>query len=214
MLDPAVAWQQIEAEIEPLTPEIVCRRDSVGRVLAADLLATLDVPHADVSAMDGFAVDATVAAGEEITVEGLSAAGDLPGQSYRTGRAHRIMTGAPVPEGADRIVPVELAERLAEDTEGVATRLRFTEMTEAGRHIRRRGEVVETGRTICSAVSIPVAVAGGIHSESAPAAVEAGARVVIVGARSSINAVTRVSSAVEDPAVAAVTSCAAPTRES
>ena len=67
----------------------------------------MDVPAADVSAMDGYAVAGAVRPGDPLPVSGTVAAGDPPGFALLPGTAARIMTGAPVPAGADRVIPVE-----------------------------------------------------------------------------------------------------------
>ena len=146
MLSPENAWERIAARLGPIEHETVTSDAAIGRVLAAEVLATLDVPPADVSAMDGFAILGPVAAGDERPVDGMIAAGEPPGQTLAPGRAVRIMTGAPVPAGADRVVPVELTET---PTGGSSPRVRFRAADEGeGRHIRRRGEIAARGRPI------------------------------------------------------------------
>ncbi len=111
-------------------------------MLTESLAATVDVPAHDVSAMDGFAVDGPVTAGEERVVAGTVAAGDPPGLDLPAGQAVQIMTGAPVPYGTDRVVPVEQTEG------GGGKRTIFRSGVERGAHIRRRGEILETGQEI------------------------------------------------------------------
>lgn len=143
MLDPREAWQRIVDELEPSPATEVPRHDALGHVLARAVAARVDMPAADVSAMDGYAVAGEVGGPEKgnaepVPVVGIAAAGEPPDFEVPPGRAAKIMTGAVVPRGADRVVPVEL-------TDGGAERVRFERMTEAGAHIRRRGEVVSTG---------------------------------------------------------------------
>lgn len=148
MLHPEAAWQRLEPHLAPLDESTVPRPAAAGRVLARDLLATTDVPATDVSAMDGYAVDAGVEAGTALRVTATIAAGSPPGLYLEPGTAARIMTGAPVPEGADRVIPVESSERgLGEGTAGTegAERVRFRELGEPGAHIRRRGEITARG---------------------------------------------------------------------
>lgn len=144
VIDPRRAWSLIEPYLEPLAATPVERRRALGRVLAEPLAATVDVPAADVSAMDGYALAGEPAAGEERPVAGVVAAGDPPGAACPAGAALRIMTGAPVPAGADRVVPVEL-------TDGGRQRVRFDRGTAAGAHIRRRAEVVAAGEPLLPA---------------------------------------------------------------
>ena len=75
VIQPENAWKLLEKHAVPMSHETVSRRDSAGRVLAADLAATVDVPGTDVSAMDGYAVAGEVAAGLAIPVVGTVAAG-------------------------------------------------------------------------------------------------------------------------------------------
>ncbi len=135
LLPPHEAWSRLEPHLGPLPAETVARRSALGRVLAEPLKATLDVPSSDVSAMDGYAVAGAVAAGERWPVVGLVSAGDPPGFHLPEGAAVRIMTGAPVPAAADRVIPVE-------GSDGGTEQVLFREVERPGAHIRRRGEVL------------------------------------------------------------------------
>ena len=138
------AWRRLELHLTPLEPETVPRRDGLGRVLARSLSATTDLPAADVSAMDGYAYAGTTAAGERLPVAGTIAAGDPPGATLPGGSALRIMTGAPVPAAADRVIPVEMT-RTHGDPAGDQCQVELLTPAEAGAHIRHRGEVLRTG---------------------------------------------------------------------
>ncbi|MDX1503200.1 MAG: molybdopterin molybdotransferase MoeA [Thermoanaerobaculia bacterium] len=138
MLTPEEAWERIAERATSLESREVARRDALGRALSAPLAATVDVPAADVSAMDGYTLAGAAAAGDELPVAGVVAAGDAPGFALPAGAAARIMTGAPVPSGADTVVPVEL-------TDGGRETVRFTADTPRGVNIRRRGEVLRRG---------------------------------------------------------------------
>ncbi len=155
ILEPEEAWQRIDPHLDPLPAESIPRRDCSGRVLAQGCAARVDVPAADVSAMDGFALAGSAMStasmntepgggqADLLPVSGLAAAGDPPGASLPPGSAMRIMTGAPLPLGADRVLPVEKTEvrRLADGSEQV----RLLATAGAGDHIRRCGEVVRKG---------------------------------------------------------------------
>jgi len=147
VISPEKAWKYLEKHTDPRPPVEVPRRASVGRVLAADLAATVDVPGTDVSAMDGYAVSGPAAADVAIPVVGTSAAGDPPGLSICAGEAARIMTGATVPEGADRVIQVEWSD-------GGSEEVRFTDTTDVGAHIRRQGEILRSGDRVLSAGSL------------------------------------------------------------
>lgn len=147
MIAPEQAWNAIAGELSSLPAERRRRRKALGHVLAEPLAATVDVPPLDVSAMDGFALSGDVAPGSSLPVDGLVAAGDPPGRSLAPGRACRIMTGAPLPAGADRVVPVEATddgERQVLCREGVP----------AGANVRRRGEVARRGDPLLPAGAV------------------------------------------------------------
>ncbi|WP_309639741.1 gephyrin-like molybdotransferase Glp [Methylibium sp.] len=111
--------------------------DALGRVLAVDVVSTLDVPPADNSSMDGYAVraaDVAAAAGGVLPVTQRIAAGQI-GAPLQAGTAARIFTGAPVPAGADAVV-------MQEQCEAVDGGVRIAGVPSAGQWIRRRGEDV------------------------------------------------------------------------
>lgn len=145
MLTPEEAWTAIAAEAETLPVERVSRADAVGRVLAAGLTATVDVPAHDVSAMDGFALGGDVEAGATLPVDGIVAAGDPPGAELRAGAALRIMTGAPSPAGADRVIPIEQTEFDDSSAAGASGVVRIVEPVPPGSHIRLQAEVTAAG---------------------------------------------------------------------
>ena len=146
MIPPEDAWQRLEPFLAPLPSVRLARRLASGRVLSEPITAAVDVPPSDVSAMDGYAVSGEVA-GARLPVAGTVAAGDPPGEVCPPGTAVRIMTGAPLPAGADRVVPVELTDSDA-DTVG------FRADTTAGAHIRRRAEIVGGGEPLLPAGTI------------------------------------------------------------
>ena len=112
MISLAEAWSRLEPHLDPLPAERLPRRACLGRVLAEGLSATVDVPHADVSAMDGYAYAGDLEPGSRLPVGERIAAGDAPGRELPPGSALPIMTGAPVPLGADRVVRFEDTERI------------------------------------------------------------------------------------------------------
>jgi molybdopterin molybdotransferase len=136
MLRPEEAWALLAPRLTPLPPEAVARRDALGRVLGAAVAASGDVPAQDVSAMDGFALAGPLAG--PLAIAATVAAGDPPGLALPPGDAVRIMTGAPLPVGADRVVPVELTETESE-------RVSVRQDVPAGANIRRRGEIHRRG---------------------------------------------------------------------
>ncbi|MBV8202323.1 MAG: molybdopterin molybdotransferase MoeA [Acidobacteria bacterium] len=153
-LSPEQAWQGIAAELAPLGAERVARRAAAGRVLAEALAATVDVPAGDVSAMDGYALAGDAAAGARLPVAATVAAGDPPGLALPAGHAVRIMTGAPLPLGADRVLPVEATRTHARAASASGPEVELLAAPGAGDHIRRRGEVQRAGEMLLPAGSL------------------------------------------------------------
>lgn len=110
-VDDAIA--QILETILPLTAESVRLNESLGRVLAEDIVSNENLPPFDNSSMDGFAIRAADSVGASsdtpITLRVVMdvPAGVSPEQTLGVGEAARIMTGAPIPDGADAVIPVE-----------------------------------------------------------------------------------------------------------
>ncbi len=111
--------------VAPLSALTVPVGSALGLVLAADVVARVDLPGFDNSAMDGYAVrageltGATARAPVVLPVAGDVAAGDTTHHVLAPGTVLRIMTGAPMPEGADAVVPVELTGLPGRVTTGV-----------------------------------------------------------------------------------------------
>lgn len=127
--------------------------ETAGRVTAAPVRALLSVPGFANAAMDGYAVKAgaTAAATQEqpveITIAGLIAAGDAPRASDAPHHAWEILTGAPVPQGLDAVVPLEAVERLGPPHDPAATIL-IARPLAAGQNIRQAGEDFESGQIV------------------------------------------------------------------
>lgn len=129
--------------------------EAAGRPLAADLVAERALPAFDNSAMDGYALRAADAQdADEHTPVVLPVAADIPAGRVDTpplapGTAHRIMTGAPLPDGADAIVPVEHTD--AAHTGPAAENVAVRQAPVSGTHVRRAGEDVAPGETVLHA---------------------------------------------------------------
>ena len=147
MLTPEDAWDEIERHLQPLTPRPAPRQEAAGQVLAAAVGATVDMPQADVSAMDGYVVNGEVAAGASVPVVATAAAGIPLDLELAPGAAAKIMTGAVVPPGGDRVIPVEA-------TDGGDERVVFHNAPVPGAHIRRGGEVVRRGAPLLEAGTV------------------------------------------------------------
>ncbi|MFI5290046.1 MAG: molybdopterin molybdotransferase MoeA, partial [Polyangia bacterium] len=130
------------ATVRPLGAERVGLSGALGRVLAETVRATGDVPPHDNSAMDGFAVRASDVAGPvELRIIGEVAAGHVATRPLAAGEAYRIMTGAPIPPGADAVVMVE-------STEEIGDRVRLSAEVPLGQHVRRRGDDLRAGAEV------------------------------------------------------------------
>jgi molybdopterin molybdotransferase len=127
--------------------EIVALREALGRVTAHAVLSPLALPPFRNSQMDGFAVRAAEVAGAPVDLpvdREIAAAPGAPG-ALEPGTAIRIMTGAPVPEGADAVVPVEDTETLADG------RVRIRRARAAGEYVREAGSDLEAGAQLLPA---------------------------------------------------------------
>jgi molybdopterin molybdotransferase len=174
------ALERILASVRPTEAEPVPLVDAFGRVLAEPAVSPIDHPPWDNSGMDGFAVRAEDIAGAtreapaRLTVVDDIPAGGFPSRPIGPGEAAKIMTGAPVPEGADSVVRVEHTDAwvpadggeagdaapaprdvASEATGAVGTTIRIFSGSDARRNIRRRGEdlranavVLDSGRVL------------------------------------------------------------------
>jgi molybdenum cofactor synthesis domain-containing protein len=137
------AQSRILDAVAPLTPVRVAVADARGLVLAEDVVASEQVPPFANTAMDGYAVRAadTDGAPVRLRVVGELPAGRAPDTAVGPGEAIRIMTGAPVPPGADAIVMVELTE-----TDGDEVLIQHA--AKLGDHVRPAGGDVEAGQLV------------------------------------------------------------------
>lgn len=147
------ASARILGAIKPLGTERVALGDAWRRVLAEDVRSPIEHPPWDNSSMDGYAVraaDVANATAEHpvlLPVLETVAAGRRATQPLSPGTAIRIMTGAPVPEGADSVIRVE-------DTDGGESRVAIRDARDAGRNIRPRGEDLAAGAIAVAAGTV------------------------------------------------------------
>jgi len=133
------------AEAAPIRDtESVLLAASAGRVLAHDLISSLDLPPWPNSAMDGYALNVADWSGEPLAVSQRIFAGAAP-EPLAPGTCARIFTGAPVPEGADC---VEMQENAQVQADG---RVAFTQALHAGQNIRPQGQETTIGEVVLSA---------------------------------------------------------------
>lgn len=148
----AEASAHMLAGATPLGSETVPLLEALGRVLTADVSSTVFLPPWDNSSMDGFAVraeDVRGATARAVTLRVVDtvAAGQRTARPVQAGEAIRIMTGAPVPAGADSVIRVE-------DTDDGVERVLVRDDRDAGRNIRPRGEDVVAGDRILGAGTV------------------------------------------------------------
>ena len=139
-LSVAEASRAILADIRPLPSEEVPLSAALGRVLAHDVLSPVALPPWDNASMDGYAVRAADIESTPVSlpvVATVPAGGSAP-RPLAAGEAMRIMTGAPVPAGADSVIRVE-------DTDRGAERVTIGDARDAGRNVRPRGEDLVAG---------------------------------------------------------------------
>lgn len=145
--------RRLPAETRPI-------EDAVGQVLASDISAPFDIPPHDNTAMDGYAVQSASTEGASasqvvrLSVIGELAAGYLFEGVVGSGEAVRIMTGAPMPHGADTIVPFEETDEFGLRAPGQSheriSDVGILKSAAPGNNIRRRGEDVRAGQQVLS----------------------------------------------------------------
>jgi len=144
-VDDALTW--LDQQTGPLADESIPAVDAAGRVLAASVSSRVDVPGFARSMMDGFAVRATDTMGGSaynrlpLAIVGESMPGRPFGGTVGPGQVVRIMTGAPLPDGADAVLPVEVVE--IEET-----RILTQGDVSPGKHVGRVGEDVSAGDVV------------------------------------------------------------------
>ena len=121
-----------------VSSEILPIEMALGRVMSEDSVATFDLPRFDNSAMDGYAVKCSDA-GSTVECTDIIYAGDDPQMTLQATKAIKIMTGAPIPEGCEAVIPVE---NVTEE----GTRITLPEEIQHDGHIRRAGEDIKRGR--------------------------------------------------------------------
>lgn len=168
----------------PLPTTVVAPLDAVGLVLREPIVATEDVPPFDNSAVDGYAVRAEDLVDVPVELEVIDevAAGASSTKVVGRGQAIRIMTGAPMPDGADASVMVEDTEMVGAGRIGGGARVRIGRSVSAGDAVRRAGDDVVAGTELFPIGTVVTpAVAGVLASINARAvAVGQRARVAVM----------------------------------
>ena len=148
MISVAEAVQIVLSKASAWPAEAMRLSDAVGRILAEDIIADTDLPPFDRAQMDGYAVRAADVATTpaRLRVVGESAAGAGWHHEMKAGEAVRIMTGAPVPKGADSVQQVELTR----ETNGAGT-VEILESVQLGRSIVKQAAEIRSGETVLRA---------------------------------------------------------------
>ena len=155
MLSVEEARERILRFFDVLPTEDAPILEAQGQVLAEDVVGPFDIPPLDNSAMDGFAVQSDSLGGAadsspvELRVVGSVAAGELPTAAVGPGTAVRIMTGAPIPDGADSVVPFEDTDESERKAAGAgADRVGMRVESRPGGNVRRAGKDVKSGELV------------------------------------------------------------------
>lgn len=159
LLSVETALAHILDAVKPLPSEPLSLTEALGHVLAEDIVSDINIPPFANSSMDGYAVRAADLAGAtqqapaRLQVVMDIPAGSSPDQTLMPGQAARIMTGAPMPEGADAVIPVEQTDtnwRAGEDI-ALADHVNIYRSLQSGDYIRPSGEDIHTGQTVLQA---------------------------------------------------------------
>jgi len=154
MISVEQALEKILSRVDVLEEEQRPILDSMGQVLAEDIYSTIDIPPLDNSAMDGYAVRAEDTRGASqqsprfLRVIDTVMAGSISGYEVEPGTAVRIMTGAPIPKGADSIVRFEDTDET--ERRGAPGEVGILGEVKAGLDIRRAGENIARGSIVLS----------------------------------------------------------------
>jgi len=136
------ALRLIDAAVQPLPAKETPLLEALGCCLAQDVVSSIDVPSFASSAMDGIAVAFEDAKRDlALKVQGIIPAGQLAEERLRSGHAYRIMTGAPLPVGADTVVPVE-------ELEFAGDSVQIKGAFEPSQHVRPAGNDMKAGQTV------------------------------------------------------------------
>jgi molybdopterin molybdotransferase len=143
MLTPEKALEKVLQIVLPLGSELISHQHLLGRTLAQQIISPLDLPPFDNSAMDGFAVISADLTTKETSLELLETigAGEVATQTVNSGKCLKIMTGAPVPIGADAVV-------MREETCEENGRIKFKATAKAQQNIRLKGSDVKSGQSV------------------------------------------------------------------
>ena len=178
------ALGRVLARVRPLGDETVALDGALGRVLACDVLSDIDVNPFDNSSMDGYAVRsadlAAAGAGAPVALDvvGCIGAGSVFEGEVRPGSAVRLMTGAPLPAGADAVVRYEDV-RVESGDGGAGSRVSFARPAAAGANVRKAGEEFKAGQVALACGTVVGPYALGMLASAGAATVEVWRRPVL-----------------------------------
>ncbi len=151
-VDRAIAW--IDSQTRAIQAETIRIDVATGRVLSEPIISPMNVPAFDRSAMDGYALIAqeTIGASESVPISfrltGRSFPGSDPTSTVSPGTCVQIMTGAPIPDGADAVIPVEYTAIDAETVHVQQAIAQFKHLSKTGEDIRKEQEVFRAGHIL------------------------------------------------------------------
>lgn len=161
MLSVEEAYERIMASFSPLEPEEKPLLECLGQVLAADVISPLDLPPLPNSGMDGYAVrqediqGASAHSPRQLKVIGTVAAGQVSTQTVTSGTTIRIMTGAPIPDGADTVVPFEETDEVERRNSGqTLDQIGIKSDLSPQCNVRPSGEDVRRGQLVLEAGTV------------------------------------------------------------
>jgi molybdopterin molybdotransferase len=149
------AREQLISELTPVGRTVIGLDHAFGKVLSDDVVSTMDLPPFANSQMDGFAVTfqdiAPASPGTPVTLKVIAdiPAGVFPQVTLRQGEAARIMTGAPIPEGAELVIPVEDTDQQNRTGGGpMSSQIKVMKTGSTGQFIRPRGQDIQAGQKV------------------------------------------------------------------
>jgi molybdopterin molybdotransferase len=152
LLNVDLALARILEYITPLDSEPIPLTAALGRVLGENIISDVNIPPFPNSSMDGFAVRAADLTGEtRLRVIMDIPAGTAPTRALQTGEAARIMTGAPMPDGADAVVPVEQTDVQFSINDALPEHVTVRQAVKSGDYVRAAGEDFGAGQLIIGA---------------------------------------------------------------
>jgi molybdopterin molybdotransferase len=160
MISVEEALERLLSHVSVLKKEDAPILDSLGQVLAEDLRSAINVPPLDNSAMDGYALRAKDTSGAQrgsarlLRIIDTVAAGSIPDKEVGPGTAIRIMTGAPIPKGADSVVRFEDTDEAVRQRGGPISEIGICVEAKEGQNIRRAGEDIAEGQVVLPAGTI------------------------------------------------------------